>query len=863
MDSSTSFHPINRRYLLRLSSVFGFALMAALLLGQLWPASAAGNTFPITETFTNAQPGPGWKLGGVATTTAASGIDPVGQGWLRLTGLPTYQNGYAIYDVPFSSTNGVLITFDYMTWGPAAASQGADGLTVFLYDGAILSNTFKTGGYGGSLGYAQRTGISSGLTGGYVGIGLDEFGNFSNPNEGRVGGPGAKPNSIVIRGPGIGQTGYAYLTGTLVGGSIDVYGVSTRPDPAGTGYRKVEIDIEPISGTYKITAKFQSGANGTLQTIINQYTLPSAPPANLKIGFAASTGGLSNYHEIRNLNITTVGIATILNGTVSASTGGAIPDATVRITDTIAHSYTSAVTGSGEYAFTNTLSTPLVAGPVSVTVAANGYCPAIARAQVVNGVTTTQNISLTPTTLSGRVLDAAKNVPIVGATVTLTDAVGTVFNTTSGANGAYGFGSSIGARVRSGAISIAASTIDYAVYTRSATIGSCATSIDLPLNTADLLLTKTDGRTSVLPGEVLTYTITITNMGTLAATDVIITDTLSPYLTYLTDTTGLVASIPSSNVYQWTLPGSLAVNAGFSFTLRARVATVLPAGTTAINNTARTTTSQLEADITQNSKQDADTVTAHPNLTIFKSATADSVPVTQTATITYTYLIENRGTAIATNVVITDVLDVNTDYYAASAAFTLDGAAQTIEANYDAPTHIVIFNLPDLAPTAIGYFTYTARAAADLAGASAVTNIAQIGSDQSDLDATDNTSSVSLPAAAGLNLYVDKSAQPSPDPAVPGGTLLYTVRYGNLGSVAATNVSLVDVIPDYSKYVADSLYLDGTLLPDGVHYLSGSHLITVSWPTLSAGASGAITFTVLLASPLAVRRGRYQQHRLD
>lgn len=165
----------------------------------------------------------------------------------------------------------------------------------------------------------------------------------------------------------------------------------------------------------------------------------------------------------------------------------------------------------------------------------------------------------------------------------------------------------------------------------------------------------------------------------------------------------------------------------------------------------------------------------------------------------------------------------------------------------------MIFELPDLAPNALGYFTYTARVTDTLSGnVSAVTNTATLGSAQVDADTADNTSAVALPAAAGLNLYVDKSAQPAPDPAVPGGEVLYTIRYGNLGSVAATNVVLTDAVLANSTYVANSLYLDGAPLPDSTHYLSGPNMITVSWPTLAAGANGTLTFTVQIDSPLDV-----------
>ena len=67
---------------------------------------------------------------------------------------------------------------------------------------------------GGSLGYAQGCNGVPGIAGGYVGLGFDEFGNFSNPADPtgcHVGGPGFIGNTIALRGTE--ASGYAYLGG--------------------------------------------------------------------------------------------------------------------------------------------------------------------------------------------------------------------------------------------------------------------------------------------------------------------------------------------------------------------------------------------------------------------------------------------------------------------------------------------------------------------------------------------------------------------------------------------------------------------------------------------------------------------------
>jgi len=92
-------------------------------------------------------------------------------------------------------------------------------LTFFLYDAA---QSFTPGARGGSLGYAQMTAsipAEPGLSSAYLGVALDVYGNFSNPNEGRVGRCRSGPNAVVMRGPGDGfgdgqYRNYNYLAGT-------------------------------------------------------------------------------------------------------------------------------------------------------------------------------------------------------------------------------------------------------------------------------------------------------------------------------------------------------------------------------------------------------------------------------------------------------------------------------------------------------------------------------------------------------------------------------------------------------------------------------------------------------------------------
>jgi hypothetical protein len=228
------------------------------------------------------------------TPSLTAGVDdPVNDGWLRLTRADYNQSAFAYCQTAFPSHKGVQITFDYCMWG----GSGADGLTVALFDASTENPS--PGGYGGSLGYAQRSGIE-GMAGAAVGFGFDEFGNFSNPSEGRIGGPGRVPDSIVIRGSE--SLNYAYMAGTNLShlGDFDFAGATERPDQTGEDRRTARITILP---NHHVTVEVRYGNDADFVTVIDQWDCPLTCPESVQIAFTAGTGAAYSNHEIRNLKV--------------------------------------------------------------------------------------------------------------------------------------------------------------------------------------------------------------------------------------------------------------------------------------------------------------------------------------------------------------------------------------------------------------------------------------------------------------------------------------------------------------------------------------------------------------------------------
>jgi hypothetical protein len=233
--------------------------------------------------FTASKPDPGWVFGGKPGLTAP-GIDPEGSGWLRLTGSEAASASIALNaGTTFNLATGATLSFTYASWGGGA--PGGDGLSVFLYDAAA---TMAGSSPGGGLGYCKGGG-------GWLGLGLDEFGNFSNPQDACAGsGPGIAPQSVALRGPA--PSGNRFIANAAVPGNIDRPQSKTR---AGIG--QVALTVLPKPAGHSVTVDWRSGTSGAWTRLMNQVNFAFAAPASLRVGVAASAGVARNIHEIRDI----------------------------------------------------------------------------------------------------------------------------------------------------------------------------------------------------------------------------------------------------------------------------------------------------------------------------------------------------------------------------------------------------------------------------------------------------------------------------------------------------------------------------------------------------------------------------------
>ena len=286
--------------------LFAQALSGAQI-SQLYQNQLAGNNFNgttrtsscpqcLSDDFSGSLSADNW----VTSRSSGSFTPQVVNGRLRMTEAAGNQATSATYQHLYpAADNLVIVEFDYRAYG----GNGADGLAVVLSDATV---TPQAGAFGGPLGYGFKPGIP-GFAGGWLGFGLDEFGNFSN--EGGSSNVGRRRQAVVVRGSGSGTTGYNYLRGTCNNGSVNTDTACLTPAVDGnqnTPHRyRITVDSRSAGSTLVSVERNTGSGFVTLIAPFNaQSQAGQAPvPENFFLSLTGSTGGSTNIHELDNLSI--------------------------------------------------------------------------------------------------------------------------------------------------------------------------------------------------------------------------------------------------------------------------------------------------------------------------------------------------------------------------------------------------------------------------------------------------------------------------------------------------------------------------------------------------------------------------------
>jgi uncharacterized repeat protein (TIGR01451 family) len=297
-----------------------------------------------------------------------------------------------------------------------------------------------------------------------------------------------------------------------------------------------------------------------------------------------------------------------------------------------------------------------------------------------------------------------------------------------------------------------------------------------PVNDADLSVTVDDGRTTVAPGSVDTYTITVTNNGPDTVTSLTLTDAipgalLSPnfapsvgaYNVGTGQWSGL--SLASGQSVSMTLSGTINPNAIGTITNIVTVAA--PGGTTDPNPG-------------NNVATDSDTLTSQADLAI--TVTDGATTVVPGTIDTYTITVSNNGPDTVTSLTLIEAIPaaLSSPIFAPSVGAYDVGTGQWSGLSLTSGQSVSMTLSGAINPNATGLLTNIV-AVAPPAGT--------IDTNPANNAATD-TDTVTLPA--DLQVTITDAATT----VVPGTVDTYTITVTNNGPSTVSSFNLVDAIPD-------------------------------------------------------------------
>ncbi|MEG4286935.1 DUF4347 domain-containing protein, partial [Microcoleus sp. A006_D1] len=782
------------------------------------------------------QPVPGITGGTVSGVLPALGGRTPGDGALQLTPAANTREAFVIYNNPIPSTDGLRVQFDFYSYGSNAQTrlspgfpiepQPGDGLGFFFIDGT--ASPTRTGGFGGSLGYAQRTGIP-GIVGGYLGIGLDEYGNFSTSTEGRSGPvppaiPGSaigdyRPDSVTLRGRE--ADNYQFLTNAIVPFGIDNIPTSITFTGPPSGYnfsntftttrdaakRAVQITLNPSNdrtAPNRLTVAFDTDFDGTYETTLidipNLATSNGAVPPIFKFGFGSSTGSGNNIHELQNLVVETINPPSLSADVSTIKTGPQFIKPGSSIT------YTITTVNNGPAPAQNVLIQDEI--PVELLLP-NGAPPVLSASN--NGTYLNQTKSVT-----------WPLIPVLnpGQTLTYTLTINLPPGLTSSdtfSNVAFSNSSTFDPNLSNNNSILPPGQIDGAGLLRTTVVDTVA----------DLVTTKSGPVTAPI-GSTIAYTLTTINKGPDAAADVTITDSIVPGLTSVTVSDGGTYNAQTGIVSFPILP-TLA-NAA---TATRNISFVPPISLTAISNTARSSSATPDPIATNNNGSPTNkegtptnstvrtTLTLNADLATTKTGSTGALPGSP---VSYTIATVNLGPSPAQAVTITDSIIPG-----------LTGVTASDNGTYNAATGIVTFP-----PVAIANGTTATRTigfTVPLTATTAISNTARSSSLTPDLTPGNNNGSnpnatVTTSVSPRADVVTQKTA---PATINAGAPLTYTITTNNNGPSAATNVVITDsLIPGLTSV---------TVSGGGTYNATTGAIVFPAIASLASGSNQSRTIT--------------------
>ena len=345
-----------------------------------------------------------------------------------------------------------------------------------------------------------------------------------------------------------------------------------------------------------------------------------------------------------------------------------------------------------------------------------------------------------------------------------------------------------------------------------------ATDTDSVTAAPDLAITKTDGQATVVPGQPLTYELTITNNGDQGATGVLVRDTLPSGVTF----TGCSNDCVSSALPVVTWPTFGLAGGGASVTRSVTVTVDTPAaadleeivnGATVVDDGAN----GPDPDLSDNEATDTDTLDAAPDLVIAKTDGFERLEGGDSTT--YVITVGNVGTEDAGGVVVTDTLPTGV---------TFDSCTNGCDSS---ALPVVTWHLGTLgAGDARDLRVKVTVTDPVLDGTTEFVNVVTVTDTDPEPDPTPKDTTATDVDTYGADLSVTKTD--GSDTATPGKAVTYTVVVTNGGPSRVTDFTLTETLP--------SELTGATFAASAGSFESSSR----AWSGLDLGPGDSVTLTV-------------------
>ena len=336
---------------------------------------------------------------------------------------------------------------------------------------------------------------------------------------------------------------------------------------------------------------------------------------------------------------------------------------------------------------------------------------------------------------------------------------------------------------------------------------------------ANLALTKSDSPDPILAGELLTYTLGVQNSGPESATGVTLTDTLPAGVTYDSATPSQGSPCTESSGTVTCALGTIANGGNASVDVKVR-----PQNGGSITNQASVSSPVDDPSAGNNSASATTTVTPVADLSITKNDSPD--PILAGELLTYTLGVHNAGPSTATGVSVSDPLPAGALYDSAT------------------PSQGTCSHASGTVTCALGTMANGANASIDIKvrpqTAGTNSNTATVSSDANDPGSANNSASTDTTVNPAADVSLTKTD--SPDPALEGEQVTYTLTVHNAGPQSATGVVLTDTLPS-------GVTFDSATPSQGAPCNESSGTVTCNLGTIADDADATVSIKVTPQGP--------------